>query len=118
MKPFQILFSVRYHQHPFEGFNGQSCGSYIPSDSEDISAACFVPEQKSLIENATMAKMYCHAHPCTGQVNSLKNQVPSPVCSCQLSARPLGLLCLNPLPVKFIALSSVLSADKTIQVPY
>jgi hypothetical protein len=31
-------------------------------DSEDISATCFVPLQKSLIENATMAKMYCHAH--------------------------------------------------------
>jgi hypothetical protein len=27
----------------------------IPPDSEDISAACFVPLQKSLIENATMA---------------------------------------------------------------
>jgi hypothetical protein len=31
-------------------------GSYIPSDSEDISAACFVPLQKSLFENATIAK--------------------------------------------------------------
>jgi hypothetical protein len=43
-------FSVRYHQHPFEGFNGQSCGSYHQIE-EDISAACFVPLQKSLIEN-------------------------------------------------------------------
>jgi hypothetical protein len=32
-------------------------------DSENISATCFVPLQKSLIENATMAKMYCHAYP-------------------------------------------------------
>jgi hypothetical protein len=52
--------------------------------------------KKVLIENATMA-MYSHAYPCTGyliQVNSFQSQVSSPVCSCQLSARPLGLLLL------------------------
>jgi hypothetical protein len=32
------------------------------TDSEYISATCFVPIQKSLIENATMAKMYFHAY--------------------------------------------------------
>jgi hypothetical protein len=56
MKPFQVhgnpyeKFSVRSLsiQH-VQGFNGQSCW-IIPSDSEDISAACFVPLQKSLIE--------------------------------------------------------------------
>jgi hypothetical protein len=31
--------------------------------SEDISATCYVPLQKSLIENATVAKMYCYAFP-------------------------------------------------------
>jgi hypothetical protein len=44
-----------------QGFNGQSCW-IIPSDSEDISGACFVPLQKSLLENATMT-MYSQAYP-------------------------------------------------------
>jgi hypothetical protein len=63
-------------------------------DSEDISATCFVPLQKSLIENATMAKMYCHAYPLgTAKLISKSGFFP-PVCSCQLSARPLGPLFL------------------------
>jgi hypothetical protein len=76
-----------------QGFNGQSC-LILPSDSEDIGAACFVPLQKGLLENATMT-MYSQAYPCTRyleQVNSFQTLVSSPVRFCQLSARPLGLL--------------------------
>jgi hypothetical protein len=39
----------------FKASMANRVGSFIPSDSEVISAACFVPLQKNLIENATMA---------------------------------------------------------------
>jgi hypothetical protein len=57
-------FDLKYRRHDtvimippasIEGFNGQLCW-IIPSDSEDISAACFVPLQKK----------YCHAYRPTG----------------------------------------------------
>jgi hypothetical protein len=54
--------------------------------------------------------MYCH--PCISmywvQVNSFPNPVSSPVCSCQLSARPLGLLLqFNPTLQKCHGLQSI-----------
>jgi hypothetical protein len=64
-------------------------------DLEDISDTCFVPLQKSLIENATIVKMYCHAYPLSAAKLISKSGFFPPVCSCQLSTRPLGLLLSN-----------------------
>jgi hypothetical protein len=46
---------------------------------------CFVPLQKSLIENATMAKMYCHAYR-LGTAKLISKSGFFSVHSCQLSA--------------------------------
>jgi hypothetical protein len=66
------------------------------TDSEDISATCFVPLQKSLIENATMAKMYCNAYPLgtakrvSSPLSAPVSLAPGPWASCSLLFSEFG----------------------------
>jgi hypothetical protein len=66
-------FSVRCHQHPLKASMDNHVGSYhrirwIQKISVLLALFLF---KKSLIENAAMAKMYCHAYPLgTGELIS------------------------------------------------